>query len=362
MHISKEGLLAYFPYIRYTRYTNILKIFGDIDSLWRQDTGNLIKKLGWKPKLASDFILWKNNLNISKIEKELQENKISLVTYSDKSYPFLLKEIHSPPLCLFVRGSIENIKLPLAIVGTRKYSEYGMFVCKKIVSELKEYNFTIISGLAYGIDTIAHREALETGSRTIAVLGSGIDTDSITPACNRRTANEIIQSGGAIISEYPPGTAPTKYSFPERNRIISGMCLGTLVIEAPNKSGALITSDFALEHNREVFAIPHNITNISGVGPNKLISQGAHMVLSSKDILNVFKIPYNKTQNNDKKIVNMSTNEQKIYKILSEEPKYIDEIINMVDLKNYEITSTLTTLELKGVILQMSGKKYVRKQ
>ncbi len=288
MTISKEGLVAFYSKITYGRYCQIQKNFSSFEEFWGASPDELFLRLRWKEDLISHFCSWRKDLEYNKIEELMQEQEMYLVLMDDKDYPPLLKEIHSPPIALFVRGTLENIRKPLAVVGTRKCSTYGKQITRTLVSELAKEGISIISGLAYGIDASAHYATLQASGNTIAVLGSGCDENTITPAPHRKLAQQIVESGGAVISEYPPGTHPTKYSFPERNRIISGISIGTLVIEAPEKSGALITSDFALNQNREVFAVPHNITNINGAGTNELIKKGSHVVTNSRDILHVF--------------------------------------------------------------------------
>jgi len=207
-----------------------------------------------------------------------------IYTLKDKNYPGLLKEIYDPPEKLYVEGNLSpEEKYPLAVVGTRRPSEYGKRVATELVKNLARLGLTIISGLALGIDGLAHEAALKVGGRTIAVLGSGIDI--IYPASHKKLAEDIIKSGGVIVSEYPPGTSPSKLTFPARNRIIAGLSLGTLVIEAPERSGAMITARFALEQGRDVFAVPGSISNLNSAGCNKLIKMGAKPVTRSEDVL-----------------------------------------------------------------------------
>jgi len=222
--------------------------------------------------------------------EKLEKRKIKFVLPSEKAYPFLLKKISVPPRGLYYQGSLFPEMIPLAVVGTRKISNYGKTVVKKIVQELVNYNFITVSGLAEGVDTIAHQTALKNKGKTIAVLGSGLD--NIYPVSNKKLAQQIIKMG-AVISEYPLGTSPHRSNFPCRNRIISGLSRGTLVIEAPVKSGALITANFALEQNREVFAIPGTIFQQNSQGTNKLIQEGAKLVTTINDILKELNIPSN---------------------------------------------------------------------
>ena len=225
-----------------------------------------------------------SNFNISVITSHMQT-----VNIKNKNYPELLKKIYEPPQVLYVNGQLKaKEKYPLAVVGTRKVSLYGKKITYSFVKALAQAGLTIISGLALGVDGIAHQAALDVGGRTIAVLGSGLDI--IYPSSHQQLAQNIIESNGAIISEYEPKTRPSKWTFPARNRIVAGMSLGTLVIEAPKKSGALITARYALEQGREVFAIPGSIYNENSAGCNLLIKMGAKPVTKPEDILESFNL------------------------------------------------------------------------
>jgi len=210
---------------------------------------------------------------------------IQKITLQDKDYPAILKELYSPPKIIYIKGKIiPKDKLAIGIVGTRKCTDYGKEIAYKLSSELSKLGITIVSGLAQGIDTYAHKGALDNKARTIAVLGTGIDKNSFYPLENYNLSEQIAENG-AIISEYKEGSRGTKYSFPQRNRIISGLSLGVIVIEAPEKSGALITADFAMEQNREVFVVPGPINSENSKGTNKLIKQGAKLITNISDIL-----------------------------------------------------------------------------
>ncbi len=287
--------------------------------------------------------------------KELQKKNISFLLPTDNNYPSLLKEISFPPQGIYIQGSFFSKMTPLAVVGTRKISNYGKIVTEQIVKKLITYNVIIISGLAQGVDTIAHSTALNNGGKTIAVLGSGLD--KIFPSSNKSLARKII-SNGAVISEYPLGTSPYPYYFPQRNRIISGLSKGTLVIEAPKKSGALITAHFALEQNREVFAVPGSIFNPNSEGTNKLIQEGAKLVSTVQDILEELNIPFSPTPPLP---LNLNKQESKIYhNFLVGIPITIDELMAKTNLSSAEILISLSTLELKGLIKTIEGGRYIR--
>jgi len=285
-------------------------------------------------------------------------SSIQRLTQRNKKYPALLKEIYKPPV-LYLRGDLqESNKLALAVVGTRKPTYYGKQVTSKIVYDLVNAGIVIISGLALGIDTLAHKTALGAGGQTIAILGSGINDKNIYPKENKKLAHKIIKSG-AIISEYPPNTPARPGYFPQRNRIISGMSLGTLVIEAGYKSGALITARCALDQNREVFCIPGPILSEKSMGPNNLIKLGAKLVTSAKDVFEEFNLTQAMELTMPAKITGDNPEEKKIIKILNYEPIHIDEIIKQTKLNAATANATLAMLEIKNKIKNMGGNNYV---
>jgi len=357
--LHREVLFAYFPKATHKRYTDLTKAFGSLDKAWGASFGELRENLPWKTELLTEFISWKNNIDEEKIYSELAQTNISPITASDSSYPALLKEIYDPPFCLFVRGNISQLSHPLGVVGTRKYSPYGKQVTEDIVGKLAQKHISIISGLALGIDSIAHETTLKHGGHTVAVLGGGVDNATIYPRAHTGLAKRIVESGGALVSEYPPGTPPTTYSFPKRNRIIAGMTLGTLVIEAPKKSGSLITATCAIESNRDVFTIPQNITSPTAEGPNTLIKQGAKPITCVEDILETLGLENTERFAEAKKIIPHSPTEAHILNTLSREPTHIDELIRMSDLSGPEIMSALTLMEMKGTVRNIGNMMYV---
>ncbi len=287
----------------------------------------------------------------------INEN-IKQINISDKDYPEILKEIHSPPKSLYVRGGFdEKDKIAIGIVGTRNYTSYGKQVALNIAGDLAEAGITIVSGLAKGIDTFAHQAALEKGGRTIAVLGSAVDSSSVYPSCNKKLADKITKNG-AVISEYAPGTKSEIYFFPQRNRIVSGLSLGVVIIEAPEKSGALITATCALEQNREVFAVPGSIYSKNSVGTNKLIQMGAKLVNSANDILDELNLPLVKEKSKNFK---PETKEEGILvSIITREPIHLDEIVKQSRLNSALASSTLIMLELKGIVKHQEGGYYIK--
>lgn len=272
-----------------------------------------------------------------------------------EQFPILLKEIPSPPKEIYVIGELPpEDKIWLAVIGTRKFSTYGKEACEKIINGLKGYNFVIVSGLALGIDSIAHRAAITNNLPTIAVPGSGLDEKVLHPHSHKKLAEEIVKSGGALISEFPWDMPAGIHTFPQRNRIIAGLCKGTLVIEAPEKSGALITANFSLEFNREVFSVPGSIFNENSKGTNKLIKMGAIPIMSADDILDAFDIP-REGDNLKLNLSNLSSLEQKILEVLTE-PITKDDLIRKLNLPATEINSALTIMQIKGIIKQSCGE------
>jgi len=292
---------------------------------------------------------------MSSLNSEIIE-KISL---QDKNYPAILKEIHDPPKDIYVKGKImPQDKIGIAIVGTRKCTQYGKQVAYEISSKLAKLGITIISGLAKGIDTYAHRAALESNGRTIAVLGTSLDKESFYPSSNWELSKEIAKNG-AVMSEYPFGTWGNKFTFPQRNRIVSGLSLGTVVIEAPEKSGALITASLAVEQNREVFAIPGPIYEKNSQGTNKLIKMGAKSVSGIEDILEELNLSHLLKHKKTKGIKPENENEKIILSLLSAQPIHIDEIIKKSKLSTGIVNSTLMILELKNGIKNLGKNNFI---
>jgi len=284
-------------------------------------------------------------------------DKIQTIKKSSRNYPEILKEISDAPKQLYVRGNLpKDHNLNFAIVGTRAASDYGRTLTFKIAKELAELGFNIVSGLALGIDTQAHLGALEGKGRTTAVMGSAIDDNSIYPSENLNLVKKIISSGGAIISEYEPGTKSEIWFFPERNRIISGLSRGVLVVEAPEKSGALITARIALEQNREVFAIPGSIFSKNSIGTNNLIKSGAKMVTTVDDILEELNLTELKTEKGIEKEENLTKEEKIILKIIEKEPIHTDKICKISKMAAGQVLSIVSVLEIKGIIKNIGGK------
>jgi len=284
------------------------------------------------------------------------DKDIKIVSVKDSKYPKLLKKIKNPPKVIYYIGEIKPEEDCFAIVGTRRYSSYGKQVALEFANDISEAGLTIVSGLAPGIDTFSHQAVVERKKRTIAVLGTGLSEKSIYPKSNLGLTKKIIENGGCLISEYPPETRGTKFTFPQRNRIISGLSLGTLVIEAKEKSGALITANFAFSQKRKVFAIPGSIYSSNSRGPHILIKKGAKLAENADDILEELNLPYLKSV--DKKIEGENPEENSILEILKEESLDIDKIIEKSGLSAASTVRTLAILEIKGKVKNLGKNIY----
>jgi len=293
--------------------------------------------------------------------EEIDKKNINVITLNSSTYPELLKNICDPPVCLYVKGKLYADELSIAVVGSRRASGYGITVAKKISGELAQSNICVISGMARGIDTAAHVGALSVKGRTIAVLGCGIDL--VYPPENKKLMEQIIEYG-AVISEYPPGVEPAPHHFPVRNRIVSGMSVGVLVVEAGEKSGSLITAQLALEQGRDVYALPGNVISINSKGTNKLIQDGAKLVTSVQDILDElhwyknFNTKNVHFENNSKINSSLDNDEKDVFELLSFESLYIDEIQKKLSINMPLLHSILLSLEMKGLIKRDPGGKY----
>jgi DNA processing protein len=284
-------------------------------------------------------------------------DEIKKIIIKDKSYPKLLKEIKGAPEILYYRGEIKSEENCFAIVGTRRCSPYGKQVALEIAGDLAEAGLTTVSGLAPGIDTFCHQAAVERSKRTIAVLGTGLDEKSIYPQENLKLAKKILETGGALISEYPPGTRGTNFTFPQRNRIISGLSFGVLVIEAKQKSGALITANWAKKQGRKIFAVPGSIHSLNSKGCHYLIKQGAKLVENANDILkelnlNLLIYEIDRFVKGDNKEENLILNS------LKEEALDVDKIIETTKLPAATVVSVLAILEIKGKVKNLEGSIY----
>jgi DNA processing protein len=350
--------------------------FGSYEAAWYASEAEL-KEVNGLGEVKLRSILWKRpSLNPDRELEKLVRNEIWAITEDDSAYPALLKEISHPPVILYGRGDPallqdtrtdtnsnndtnrhEQSNVLLAVVGTRKPTHYGLEAAEKITYALARAGITIVSGLAIGIDARAHEAVLDAGGKTIAVLGSGVNYDSIFPPENRGLARRIIEGGGTIISEYAPGTPAMRGHFPARNRIIAGLSRGLLVAEAREKSGARISARLALEANREVFAVPGSIFSFTSRYPNMLIQEGAKLVLQAEDILQELGVEYTNNIKERRWQDRLKEEDQKILSIL-EEPLSVDLIKERSGLDTPTVIASISMLELKGYIRNLGGDTY----
>ncbi len=288
----------------------------------------------------------------------LLPDQIKYISADASAFPPLLRQISSPPQGLFVRGEL-NDQPAISIVGTRRNTSYGKRCIEAIVPDLVSAGFTIVSGMALGIDGLVHRAVLNAGGKTIAILGTGIDDAAIYPRAHTSLAHEIIESGGALISEFPPGTGSRKEHFPIRNRLIAGWSLATVVIEASTDSGSLITAKQALEANREVLAVPGSVWSDVSMGCNKLISAGARVCSSANDVLESLEIDRPELVSQARALMPLTPEESHILDLLSS-PLHVDDIVNKTGMDPGSVGARLTLLEVKGYIAQLGGQIWSR--
>jgi len=341
------------------RVERLLEYFGSLQAAW-QATPRQLKQAGIHDKLCQQLAQVRQSICLDALLEEMHKEEIQVLTWTDPAYPERLRQIGQSPFVLFVKGSLLDEDLwGVAVVGTRRYSSYGRQVAETITMTLALSGVTIISGLARGIDGIAHRQALEAGGRTLAVLGSGLD--QVYPPEHRHLAERISRQG-ALISDYPPGTPPDGCNFPPRNRIISGLSRVILVIEAGIKSGALITANYAAEQGKEVFAVPGRITSPTSRGTNLLIKQGAHPLLDAQDVLDLLNMELVEMQQVIRKSLPVNPQEALLYNAVGDEPLHVDELSARTHLPIEEVTATLALMELKGMVRKTFGMKYVAVQ
>ncbi len=338
------------------RLKNILDHFGNLETAWNSPPEALISA-GLPGKVVENFLVIRKQVNLDTIMAKAESQGVKILTWNDDIYPRRLKEIAQPPPVLFVRGSI-NVEddWAVSVVGTRRVTPYGRQVAGEIAKFLAQNGITLVSGLARGVDAIAHQSALQAGGRTIAVLGSGVDV--IYPPEHRKLADEIIRQG-AVISDYALGTQPESTNFPPRNRIIAGLSLATIVVEAGETSGALITAEFAAEQGRDVFAVPGSILAPQSEGTNKLIGDGARPLVRMNEILEVLKLEQIPEKQFTRKLITALPEEKKLLEHLNQEPLHIDEICQLSGLPIQTVSATLTMMELKGLVTQVGGMNYV---
>jgi DNA processing protein len=338
------------------RLRALLDYFGDIERAWCAPSAEL-RRAGLDRRSLENLSAARAELDLEQEVAKIAAAGAQALTWEDPAYPRLLLEIPAPPPVLYVKGTLtEEDAWAIAVVGTRRASAYGREVTRHLTRTLARSGITIVSGLARGVDAEAHKTALEAGGRTIAVLGCGIDR--VYPPEHRKLAEEITASG-ALVSDYPLGTEPEGRNFPPRNRIISGLSLGVLITEAGKGSGALITADYAAEQGRDVFAVPGSVLMRGSAGTNALIQEGASVVLNAADILEELNLTMVAEQVEARQVLPENETEAALLSHLSSEPVHVDEIQQQVNLPISQVTSTLALMELKGLVRQVGGMKYI---
>lgn len=366
-------ILNSLPDIGFVRFDSLIKHFGSVKNIFNATGDELEEVENIGPKIAREIIGCKTKDVLERELRLIEKYGAEAISYLDEEYPENLKQIYDPPIILYVKGNIlPEDKFALAVVGSRNASRYGIITAERLGYELASRGLTVISGLARGIDAAGHRGALKANGRTIAVLGNGLA--DIYPPEHMGLADEIAKNG-VVVSEFPMEAAPLKDNFPRRNRVISGLSLGVVVVEAAKNSGALITADFALEQGRELYAVPGQARAVTSYGTNMLIRQGAKLVETADDIIEELQdvIKGNLRMENTAQINgeskmasfpaagNLNESEHKVFGAIKVEPTFIDDIIDLADISTSEILDCLTKLELKGLIEQLPGKLYVKK-
>ncbi|MDP2789833.1 MAG: DNA-processing protein DprA [bacterium] len=346
------------PQVGAKRITLLLETFGDLTKAWHANNAEIRNALQMTGKTFDTILEGRRKLDPQKNWEKLVAANIHVVTIVDEDYPALLKEIHNAPAVLFYRGTLpRHNDILVAVVGTRVATSYGRTVTPLLVEPLARAGVGIVSGMALGIDGMAHEAALAAGGKTYAIVGTGLDL--VYPPQHAELADRIVKAGGAIISEFPLGIPPLAQNFPQRNRIVAGMCAGTLVVEAGEKSGALLTAKLALDENREVFCVPGNITQETSRGTNKFIRLGAQLVTDTNGILTALNLLPDDAQTAKQPPYAGDTPEEKIIlKHLCREPIHVDELSGLCDCDPSVINATLVVLELQGHVRNVGGMHY----
>jgi DNA processing protein len=347
------------------RVRQLLEHFGDAPSILRASRSQLLQVRGIGEETAEAIAAWEKNTNLGAELKRIAEFGCRIVIQDDPEYPESLRQIYDPPIVLYAKGDLSpKDKNAVAMVGSRMTTHYGLEVARKLAYQLAYLGVTVVSGGARGIDTAAHQGALSGKGRTIAVLGTGINL--VTPPENARLFEQIA-ANGALITQFPFNRPPDKQSFPIRNRIVAGMTLGTVVVEANLTSGALITANFANEYGRQVFAVPGRIDSPRSKGCHDLIKKGAKLCEGVEDILSEFEYLFpasNRSpsagQTGGLPALELSENEQKVYDALDHEEVGIDDVIRKSGLPPSTVSVTLLSLEMKRLVRQLPGKMFVR--
>lgn len=351
------------PKIGPVRVRRLIEVFGSPERILTAKAREILDVNGFGEDLAETVSGWESRIDLSRELRRINEESLTLITQEDPLYPKLLKQIYDPPILLYVRGQLtERDHNALAIVGSRHATQYGLATSKKLAFQLAYAGYTVISGLARGIDTAAHEGALASKGRTVAVIGAGLG--KLYPPENKALAEKIAEQG-AVVSEFPVDYPPDKQSFPLRNRIVSGWSTGVIVTEAPTRSGALITAQQAAEQGRTVYAVPGNIDRPSSHGCNRLIQEGAKLIMDGADVLDDLMTlfptqPHAPKTEESKPSIALSGDEETVYSALGTSETHINELSEHTGLPLPTISATLMKLEMKRVVKALPGKFYVR--
>ncbi|MBI2590031.1 DNA-protecting protein DprA [Candidatus Berkelbacteria bacterium] len=338
-----------------THLNELLALNETLQSIWEKPEHEL-KKIPIRSATLQAIVKLRTNVDPIKVLTNLQKQGIKFITRFDADYPALLGEITVPPVVLYIRGKLENKNhTNVAIVGSRRMTTYGKRTAEYISRSLAQSGITIVSGLALGIDSVSHKAALEAEGITWAVLGCGLD--QIYPSSHTQLGERILSNGGALISEFPPGTPALRHHFPIRNRIIAGLCSATIIVEATERSGTLSTARAALDANREVFAVPGSIFSPNSVGSHALLKSGAGLLHTPNDILEALGL---EMKSSDRPVTQLTSVESVIFATLSHEPMLLDDLITATQLTSSAIVSTLTLMEIKGLVQTAGQGRYVR--
>lgn len=346
------------PSIGAARLAKLIEAFGDLETAWRASLGDL-QQAGITGRAARTLVEYRERIDLDREWKRVERAGASILTLADDAYPRMLREITSPPPVLYIKGKLtEDDETAIGVVGTRRATRYGRDMTHRLSTGLAQAGVTIISGLARGIDGIAHAAALDNGGRTLAVLGCGVD--QLYPPEHRKLSERIMERG-ALVSEFPLGTRPEARNFPVRNRLISGLSLGVLVIEAPRRSGALITSSFAADQGRTVFAVPGSALSPASEGTLQLLRDGAVLAVEAADILQELNLERRQAAAETRRLLpEASSDERQVLELLQGEARHIDEIAIDTGINISQLSAMLLQMQLKGMVRDAGGQHYVR--
>ncbi len=339
------------------RFQRLLDTFGNLKAAW-EATPAQWREAGLSEALIDRLLRVRSSVDLPGLMARWESQGIRVLTWQDAAYPQRLRHIPQSPPVLYLRGDLRpEDDWAVAVVGTRKVTPYGRQAALEVAETLARHGVTVVSGLARGVDGLAHKAALEAGGRTIAVLGSGVDR--IYPPEHRRLAARILEHG-ALLSDYPPGTPPEGTNFPPRNRIIAGLSLAVVVVEAGMRSGALVTASFAADQGREVFAVPGSIYAPQSQGTNWLIQQGARLLLRPDEVLEALEVSLLPVRQEARRVLRVSPGERQVLELLGSEPLHVDDLSAQAGLPVQEVLATLALLELKGLVRQVGSMNYIR--